>query len=183
MIFRIVTELSQPYLHIAPDKEGVCMTGVTIMRLVLLTLAASLVAATPALANEARVEARGGAIWNKGNTEAVAGVAAGYDFDLGSMAFAGAEVSADKILTSGTKVSFGFNGRLGAKVTEASKVYAIGGYNTENCDFCDGAWSLGAGYQQAFGKLYGKLEYRHFFADNAALTDLDAVVVGVGVKF
>ena len=37
--------------------------------------------------------------------------------------------------------------------------------------------------QQAFGKLYGKLEYRHFFADNAALTDLDAVVVGVGVKF
>ncbi|MEL0211371.1 MAG: hypothetical protein VW891_12465, partial [Novosphingobium sp.] len=70
------------------------------MRLVLISLAASLVAATPALANETRVEARGGAVWNDSNTEALAGVAAGYDYDLGQAAFVGAEVSADKVLAS-----------------------------------------------------------------------------------
>ncbi len=153
------------------------------MRLVLISLAASLVAATPALANETRVEARGGAVWNDSNTEALAGVAAGYDYDLGQAAFVGAEVSADKVLASGYKVSFGFNGRLGAKVMDNGKLYAVGGYNTEIADNAEGAWSLGAGYQHSFGKFYGKVEYRHFFADNALLTDTDAAVVGLGVKF
>jgi hypothetical protein len=66
-----------------------------VMRKVLFALLASLAMASPALANESRVEARGGVIWNGGDSEAIAGVAAGYDFDLGSKAFAGAEVSAD----------------------------------------------------------------------------------------
>lgn len=152
------------------------------MRLVLLSLAASLVAATPALANEIRVEARGGVVFDSSNSEAIAGVAAGYDYDLGDTAFAGAEVTADKILTSGTKVSFGFNGRLGAKVAESGKLYATGGYNTESCDFCDGTWTAGAGYQHSFGKFYGKAEYRHFFVDSG-FSDYDAVAVGLGVKF
>ncbi|MBA4353747.1 MAG: hypothetical protein C0409_03560 [Novosphingobium sp.] len=152
------------------------------MRLVLISLAASLVAATPALANEARVEARGGVAWSAGESEAIAGVAAGYDYDLGETAFAGAEVTADKLLTDNTKVSFGFNGRLGAKIAEAGKLYAVGGYNTEFCDFCDGTWTAGAGYQHGFGKFYGKVEYRHFFVDNSA-DDVDAVAVGLGVKF
>ena len=47
------------------------------MHKVLLSLAASLALATPALANEARVEARGGVIWDQGDEEAIAGVAAG----------------------------------------------------------------------------------------------------------
>lgn len=153
------------------------------MRLVLISLAASLVAATPALANEARVEARGGVVWNSTDSEEIAGVAAGYDYDLGSTAFVGAEVSADKLLTDGTKVAFGFSGRLGAKVMENGKLYAAGGYNTESCDGCEGAWTLGAGYQHSFGKFYGKVEYRHFFNDNALFTDTDAAVVGLGVKF
>ena len=152
------------------------------MRLVLISLAASLVAATPALANEARVEARGGAIWGSGQTEAIAGVAAGYDYDLGKTAFVGAEVTADKILTSGTKVTFGFNGRVGAKIAENGKLYAVGGYNTENCDLCDGTWTAGAGYQHSFGKLYGKVEHRHSFV-NDGFPDFDAVVAGLGVKF
>lgn len=153
------------------------------MRLVLISLAASLVAATPALANETRVEARVGEVWDSSDNEEIAGVALGYDYDLGSTAFVGGEVSADKLLTSGTKVTFGFSGRLGAKVMEDGKLYAAGGYNTENCDNCEGAWSLGAGYQHSFGKFYGKVEYRHFFPDAAGATDFDGAVVGLGVKF
>src|SRR3546814_18669386 len=62
-----------------------------------------------------RVETRGGVIWNHGDTEAIAGVAGGYDFDLGDKAFAGVDVSADKVLTSDNRVSWGFGGRAGLK--------------------------------------------------------------------
>ena len=79
------------------------------MRKILLTtaaaLGASLVMAAPAQANEARVEARGGVIWGVGDSEAIAGVAVGYDFDLGEAAFAGVEASGDKVLIDGTKLA------------------------------------------------------------------------------
>lgn len=153
------------------------------MRKVLLPLLASLAIATPAFANEARIEARGGVYWTNGYTQDAYGVAAGYDFDLGTTAFAGVEVSGDKIADTGTKVAFGFTGRAGAKLGEAGKLYATGGYTTEPCDTCDGSWHAGAGYQQGFGKnLYGKVEYRHFFTQNNA-PDSNAVMAGVGVKF
>lgn len=152
------------------------------MRKIILPLIASLAVATPALANEARVEARGGVYWLPGDSEATAGVAAGYDFDLGPAAFAGAEVSADKILTSGTKVAYGFTGRAGAKLGAGSKLFVAGGYTTEPCDLCDGAWHAGAGAEvPLMGKVYGKVEYRHFFVSNFA--DSDSVVAGVGIKF
>ena len=153
------------------------------MRKVLLSLAASMAIATPALANEGRFEGRGGVIWDQGQEEAIAGVAAGYDFDLGTSAFAGPEVSADKILTDGTKVSFGIGARAGFKTSEVGKLYAIGGWQSETCDACEDSWSLGAGYQHAFGTgLYGKVEYRHFFYDNG-FSDPDAVAVGLGLRF
>ncbi len=151
------------------------------MRKFVLPLLASLAVATPALANEARVEARGGVIWAPGNSEATAGIAAGYDFDLGPAAFAGMEVSGDKVLTSGTKVAFGITGRAGAKLA-ATKLFVAGGYTTEFCDGCDGAWHAGAGAElPLMGNIYGKVEYRHYFVDN--FSDSDAVVAGVGMKF
>lgn len=155
------------------------------MRTVLFSLAAAAaVVATPALANETRVEARGGVIWGGGDTEATAGAAIGYDFDLGTSAFAGAEVSGDKVLTSGTKVAFGFTGRVGAKLSEAGKLYANGGYTTEFCDGCKGSWHVGAGYQQNLGsQLYGKVEYRHFFPEANFAADSDSVGVGLGLRF
>lgn len=152
------------------------------MRLVLLSLAASLVAVTPAVANEARVEARGGVVWDSTDSEAVAGIALGYDWDLGETAFVGAEVSGDKLLTDGTKVAFGVSGRLGAKIAEAGKLYGVGGYATENCDLCEETWNLGAGYQHAFGPFYGKVEYRHVFVGNG-FSDADMAVVGLGYRF
>ena len=154
------------------------------MRTVLISLAAALAAASPALANEARVEARGGVIWGGGDTEATAGAAVGYDFDLGSSTFAGAEVTGDKVLTSGTKVSWGFNGRAGVKVGTGGKVYANGGYNTEFADAAQGNWHVGAGYQQNLGsKLYGKVEYQHYLPKAANTADADSVGVGLGLRF
>lgn len=153
------------------------------MRTVVLSLLASLAVASPALANEARVEARGGIIWDQGQEEAIAGVAAGYDWDLGSTAFVGVEASADKILTDNTRVAFGFGGRIGAHLGEQGKLYVASSYQTKPCRFCEDSVSLGAGYQHNFGsKLYGKVEYRHFFTGNN-VSDPDAVVAGLGVKF
>jgi opacity protein-like surface antigen len=147
----------------------------------LIAVAAMGAAATPALANETRAEARTGVIWGGGDTEATAGVAAGYDFDLGPGAFSGVEVSADKILTSNTKTGVGFTGRLGLKLPVA-KVYVAGGYTTKFCDLCEGQWHTGLGAELPLGPmLYGKAEYRHYYADNAA--DSNAVMAGIGVKF
>lgn len=153
------------------------------MRKVLVSLAASLALASPALANEVRVEGRGGIIWDQGEEEGIAGVAVGYDFDLNESTFVGAEVTADKILTDGTKVAFGVNGRVGARLSDAGKLYAVGGYQSEPCDLCEDSWTLGAGYQHSFGSnLYGKVEYRHYFVDNG-VSDPDAVMVGLGMRF
>lgn len=139
--------------------------------------------AAPAMANEARLEARGGVIWDQDESEAIAGVAAGYDWDLGSHAFAGLEVSGDKILTDDTRISFGFGGRVGAKLGDAGKLYVVSTYETKPCHYCADSVAVGAGYQHSFGeKFYGKVEYRHFFAgDN--VSDPDAVTAGLGVKF
>lgn len=139
--------------------------------------------AAPASANETRVEARGGVVWSNGSEEAIAGIGAGYDFDLGKGGFAGVEVTADKILTSNTRVTVGFNGRAGAKLDGGTKLYAIGGYQTKPCQFCEESWSAGAGVEVPFGeKLYGKVEYRHFFV-GSGLSDFDGALAGIGVRF
>ena len=153
------------------------------MRTVALSLLAAVAVASPALANEGRVEGRGGVIWANGASEGVAGVAAGYDWDLGGSAFIGAEVSADKILEDNTRFSFGFGGRIGAKLGEAGKLYVASSYQTKPCKFCEESVSLGAGYQHSFGgNLYGKVEYRRQFVGNG-LSDYNTAVAGLGVKF
>ncbi|MFZ1741550.1 MAG: hypothetical protein WAT93_01785 [Pontixanthobacter sp.] len=155
------------------------------MRKIAITLGLVAVAAvsTPAMAGEGRVETRGGIAWANGNEEAVAGVAAGYDFDLGQeesgSVFFGVEGSADKILTSGSQVVWGTTARLGAKVGDGGKLFATAGYT-----FGDGedVPHLGAGYEQKLGDsgVYLKAEYRHFFSD---FVDVNTAVAGVGFKF
>ena len=152
------------------------------MRKFILPLLASLAIATPAIANEARVEVRGGAIWSNGSTQDTWGAAAGYDYDLGQSAFVGAEVSGDKIGTSNTKVAWGLTGRLGAKLNQ-TKLYANGGYTTEPCDLCESTWHAGAGVEQGLGsKFYVKGEYRHHF-ERTLQPGSDALVAGVGLRF
>ena len=140
--------------------------------------AAAAALAVPAQANEARVEARGGIAWAEGVEEAVAGLAAGYDFDLGDTAFLGLEGSADKVLVDGADVVWGASARVGTRLGANGKLYAAGGYT-----FGEGedVPHLGAGYQHAVGtNLYLKAEYRHFFSD---FVDVNTAVVGLGYSF
>lgn len=153
------------------------------MRKVLIALAATAAAfASPAMANEGRIEARGGVVWDSGVSEDVWGVAAGYDWDLGDKAFAGLEISGDKIGASGTGLNVGLTARLGLKAGERTKVLVDGGYSIITCSLCDDPVHAGVALEQGVSdKVYLKLGYRHFFYDG--FSDADAVVAGVGVKF
>ena len=147
-------------------------------KIAILAAAVSAVIAVPAAANEGHAEVRGGIAWANGVEEAVAGVAAGYDWDLGDTVFVGVEGSADKVLASGTEVVFGATGRLGAKLSENTKIFAASGVS-----FSDGDenFHLGGGIQHALSEsLYVKAEYRHFFDD---FIDVNTAVVGVGLRF
>lgn len=147
----------------------------------LIAAAAAIATAAPAAANEGRIEARAGMSFGSHQSEEfVGGVAAGYDFDLGSNAFIGAEASLDKIFVDGSGVVLGATARLGFK-GGANRYYVNGGYTDLTCDFCGDAIHAGAGAE--FGltdKVYGKVEYRHFFLDGI---DSNVVAVGAGVRF
>ena len=156
------------------------------MKKILIALVASASLATPALANEGRIEARGGVAWvcDGCTAEDVYGVAAGYDFDLGTggKAFAGVEVAGDQIAVSGSKVAFSFGGRLGVRAGEKGKFYVNGGYQTESFPAFGGDPYAGVGYEQGIGQnFYVKAEYRHLFVD--AFDDTNVVAAGVGVRF
>lgn len=147
-------------------------------KLLIAACVASAFAASPALANEGRVEVRGGVAFGGGAEEAFAGVGAGYDFDLGETAFAGIDLGADKVLSDGSEILWSVGGRVGAKVGEQGKAYVLGGIG-----FSDGFEELyaGLGYQQKFSdKVYGKAEYRRVLLDGA---DVSFAGVGVGVAF
>ncbi|KQZ60677.1 hypothetical protein ASD67_15290 [Sphingopyxis sp. Root1497] len=141
----------------------------------------SAVVATPSFAaegGEGHVEVRGGLITGNGIDEGTLGLAAGYDFDLGSTAFVGAEVAGDKVLVDGADVQFSAGGRIGAKLGTSGKLYATGGYTFSDIDDP----YVGAGYQHKFGSnVYGKVEYRHQFVSNFG--DFDSFVAGVGFAF
>lgn len=149
---------------------------------IVLAAAAAAVTAAPAVAQErsgeGRVEIRGGVAWAGGAEEAFAGIAAGYDFDLGTTAFAGVEASADKVLVGGADVLWSVGGRVGAKVGTGGKIYGVGGYSFTKSD---DAPFVGAGYQHKFGtNVYGKVEYRRSLNSG---TDINFAGVGLGVNF
>ena len=147
-------------------------------KLLIAACAAATFAASPAMANEGRVEARGGIAFAGGQEEAFAGIGAGYDFDLGESAFAGVDLGADKVLASGAKVLWSVGGRVGAKAGEKGKAYVLGGIG-----FSDGfeRGYAGAGYQHKLtDSVYGKVEYRRVFLSG---TDINFAGVGVGVAF
>lgn len=137
--------------------------------------------ATPAAAQgEVRAEARGGIVWAEGDSEATLGAALGYDFDLGETAFAGVEVSGDKILAEGADMVFGTTARLGVKTGDAGKLYGALGYTFENDAFYDSV-VLGAGYEHKLSdSIYVGGNYRHFFSD---FIDYDAAYLSVGATF
>lgn len=147
----------------------------------LIAAAAALASAAPAAANEARVEARAGmSFGNSQSEEFIGGVAAGYDFDIGEKAFIGAEASLDKLFVDNSGVVLGGTARIGVKEGNV-RIFVAGGYTDFTCDFCGDAVHGGAGLELALSeKLYGKLEYRHFFIDGI---DSNVVATGVGMRF
>ncbi len=155
------------------------------MRIALVSLAAvaAVAAASPAFANETRVEARTGVIWDGSDSEAVAGGAIGYDYDLNDKFFVGVEGSADKVLASNTRVSWGVGGRAGVKLTPATKLYAASTWQSKFTKYGNSAVGVGGGIQQDLGnKFYGKVEYKHLIVgDNTP--DADLGLVGLGMKF
>lgn len=132
----------------------------------------------PAQANEARVEARGGIAWAGGDSEAFAGVGAGYDFDMGQSAFIGVDAGADKVLVDGAEVLWSVGGRIGAKLGDKTKAYALGGVG-----FCCGEQDAyaGVGLQHNLGQsAYIKAEYRNVFTPG---DNLNFGGVGIGFRF
>lgn len=156
------------------------------MNKIVVAMIMSVVVASPALANEGRTELHGGIAFGKDSfgdsaSEAIGGFALGYDLDLGS-AFVGAEISGDKLLAAGNnRVGLGVGARGGVPLGKG-KLYGQGGYTTKFCDVCTGTWNLGTGYQHDFGKLIGKIDYRHYFVKDGGY-DMNAVTVGFGLKF
>jgi outer membrane immunogenic protein len=144
--------------------------------IILASVAASLVSAPAMAAGEGRVEGRAGIAWANGfGEDFVAGVAAGYDLDLGSAAFVGPEVSYDTNFDGLDALNLG--ARVGFKAGEKTKVYLTAGYDVADIE----EFNMGAGVQHAFGeKIYGKVEYRRYFLNG---TDLSSAAVGLGVKF
>ena len=140
--------------------------------------------ASPALAG-GRVELRGGALNDEGTNGSMAGIAAGYDFDLPVPVFFGAELSLDANLAAANAgnadVLIGVSVRAGTKVGLGGRLYVTGGQTIRSID--NAPYHLGGGYQQAIGPLfYVKGEYRHFF-DKDLYTGGDSFVAGVGLKF
>lgn len=151
-------------------------------KFVILAAVAAFASATPAFAQdasgEARAEVHGGIAWSGGDEEAFAGVTAGYDFDLGDSAFIGVEASADKVLASNTKVAASLGGRIGAKVGDKGKAYALAGYNFNNYD--DSVY-VGAGYAHKLsGNIYGGIEYRRLLVSGS---DINFAGVSLGTTF
>jgi outer membrane immunogenic protein len=143
--------------------------------IVLASAAAALVSAPAMAAGEGRVEGRAGILWAGGNSDFVAGVAAGYDFDLGDSAFVGPEVSYDTNFDGGDALNL--SGRLGFKAGEKTKLYVAGGYEVADIE----EFNAGVGIQHSFSdKIYGKVEYRQFFNPGS---NVNIAGVGIGVKF
>jgi len=161
------------------------LLGESVMRkIAILAALAAATVASPAFAQDAaggegRVELRGGIAWAEGGEEAFAGVAAGYDFNLGDTAFVGVEASADKLLVADADMLWSLAGRAGAKVGTAGRAYVLGGYSFAD-DGGDGAFA-GAGYQHNLGaQAFVKVEYRRTLIEGP---DVNFAGVGVGIRF
>lgn len=140
-------------------------------------------AGRPALADEAYIEGTGGVSWTSEETDAIAGLALGYDVDLDETFFVGVEGTAEKLLTGGTRVAWGIGGRVGAEVLPRSKIFTGVNWQSKDCRECGNAVGLGVGWEQNLSeKIYAKLEFKHLFVENGE-PDANVGIVGLGMMF
>ncbi|EGD59167.1 hypothetical protein Y88_1229 [Novosphingobium nitrogenifigens DSM 19370] len=145
----------------------------------------ALALATPAMADETRVEVHTGLDWSQGNTKGTIGIAGGRDFTLAPGTFLGVEGSLDKLLASNAVAVFGLTARGGIAVPTLGKIYALGGYATKPFHGGSPDWNYGFGVQHPLGaKTYAKLEYRHYTESANGITPVrNAMTVGFGATF
>lgn len=149
---------------------------------ILATICSIALLPTSALADEAYVEAVGGMSFAHEEDAAIAGLAAGYDFDLNETIFVGGEVTLEKELIEERHVAFGFGGRLGVEAIEGGKAFAGLNWQSKDCPECQQAWGFTTGWEQELGNgLYAKLEYKHLILDEEPNKDI--VIGGLGVMF
>ncbi|MFO6448654.1 outer membrane protein [Erythrobacter sp. NE805] len=139
--------------------------------------AAAAVVATPAHADETRIEARGGIVWCCGVEDETIGLVVGHDFDVGEKIFFGVEGVVDSNFDLDDPV-LGVNARLGTKLGEKTKLFALAGYaHATGVDIDDAI--VGAGVQHNLGeKALVSLQYQR-----ALDSELNRVLVGVGFRF
>lgn len=136
----------------------------------------------PALADEAYVEAVGGVSFAHEEDAVVAGLAAGYDFDLNEVLFAGVEGTLEKELVEDRHFAAGIGVRVGASVTERGKAFVGLNWQSKDCPECDEAWGFTTGFEQELGEhLYAKLEYKHLIL--AEEPNKNIVIGGIGYMF
>ncbi|SNS35461.1 hypothetical protein SAMN06295912_10526 [Sphingomonas laterariae] len=142
-----------------------------------------LAAATPAFAGEAYIEATGGISWNDEETNAIAGVAVGYDFDITEGVFVGVEGLAEKPLADDTRVAWGIGGRIGIEPLPEGKAFAGLNWQSKDCGECGNAIGLGAGWEQGLTeRLYAKIEYKRLFIGDGE-PDANVGIIGIGMSF
>ncbi len=146
-------------------------------RLAFAAAVAAAAIATPAHADETRVEARGGIVWQGGFTDDTIGIAVGHDFDVGENVFFGIEGVADSNISFDDPV-LGVNARLGTKIKENTKLFVLGGYAAATGVDADD-FVVGAGVQHNFGeKSLISLQYQRSID-----FELNRVMLGFGVRF
>lgn len=146
----------------------------------LLATGAALAVATiaaPALADETRVEVRGGIVWCCGISDETIGLALGHDFDIGTSTFIGVEAVADTNFDF-VDPTIGVNARIGGKLGESGKLFGVAGYAYETTFDLDD-FVLGAGYQHNLGSnALISFQYLRYMD-----TDINRAAVGVGYRF
>ena len=161
------------------------------MKVLFVTVACAAAITSTAANAEGYVELRSGMAFGPDVTTESIGLAAGYDADIGSGAFIGAELTADTNSSFDTPV-YGLNLRVGGKTGEASKLYATAGiaryeyagfislpsyslfYSGWDTDFV-----AGAGYQHKIGNSTRlSVQYQRYFD-----TQYNRASVGIGFEF
>ena len=161
------------------------------MKFIAAALAASMLIASPALAQDnagftgARVEVTAGYNDITGAFDAnnvVYGAAAGFDLPVGNKLTFGIEANASNVFENERQI--GAAARLGYAVTPKALVYVKGGYNNYRNVFhrnLDG-FVIGTGLEyKVSNHTYVKVQYD--YSDFQGRTGSSAVQAGVGVRF
>lgn len=136
-------------------------------------------------------ELRGGIAGASDVTTETIGLAAGFDTDVGSSAFVGAEITADTDASFSTPV-YGLNARLGTKMGEDGKLFATAGVArlqesvylyVPGYLLAYSGWytdvTAGVGYQHKIGKsMRLSVQYQRYFD-----TEANRGSIGIGFEF